>query len=106
MNPKIRTTRSRAPAKFRSNGQKKSRPGLLAAHAQAEKPATDFQPNRKAAKVATSKRFPVVGVGASAGGLDAFIQLLQNLPELGSFGIAKLERPDFKARSSAFFRLR
>lgn len=27
-----------------------------------------------------SRRFPVVGIGASAGGLDAFRQLLSHLP--------------------------
>ncbi len=36
--------------------------------------------NPQKAAVASSKDFPVVCVGGSAGGLDAFIRLLENLP--------------------------
>ena len=40
-------------------------------------------PNEKAINVESEsvlKKFPIVCVGGSAGGLDAFIRLLQNLP--------------------------
>ncbi|MDA8390647.1 MAG: PAS domain S-box protein [Gammaproteobacteria bacterium] len=42
---------------------------------------TDGQPERKtgAARVG-ARRFPIVGIGASAGGLEAFTQLLAHLP--------------------------
>jgi two-component system, chemotaxis family, CheB/CheR fusion protein len=33
------------------------------------------------AKPATAEKFPIVGIGASAGGFEAFIELLKNLPE-------------------------
>src|SRR6185436_11206164 len=36
--------------------------------------------NRARARIDKRQPFPVVGVGASAGGLEAFSQLLQNLP--------------------------
>src|SRR5580765_2417858 len=80
MNAKIRTKRSRAPANFKSNGEKHSRSSLPTAAARADKPATDSHPKLRGRMAATLKRFPIVGVGASAGGLDAFTQLLQNLP--------------------------
>src|SRR2546427_8024876 len=38
-----------------------------------------LKPARKAAEAAT-KPFPIVGIGASAGGLEAFTQLLKHLP--------------------------
>src|SRR5690348_13990898 len=51
-------------------------------------PIVKFRGEKKASRklqsnglVRPSKvRFPIVGVGASAGGLEAFTQLLQNLP--------------------------
>ena len=60
---------------FKSNGRKHSRP--RAAVAQAEKP-DDAGIERLKRRV--PKHFPIVGIGASAGGLEAFTQLLQNLP--------------------------
>ncbi len=35
---------------------------------------------RKAAALGAGSAFPIVGVGASAGGLEAFTQLLEHLP--------------------------
>ena len=58
---------------FKSNDQKRS--GL--------QPALAGQPSEGGngpPKCEIQKRFPVVGIGASAGGLEAFTQLLQNLP--------------------------
>src|SRR5881394_16659 len=80
MNARNRTIRSRTPAKFKSNGERKSPPVARIAAAQSEKLAVDSQLKPGAAKAAISRRFPIVGVGASAGGLDAFTQLLNNLP--------------------------
>jgi two-component system, chemotaxis family, CheB/CheR fusion protein len=72
--------RKRVHAKpaFKSTGAKRSRTLLPAA--QAEKPGDQIQPKTRLLKSKTLKHFPVVGVGASAGGLEAFTQLLQNLP--------------------------
>src|ERR1051325_10126412 len=77
MNERIRARRSRAPGKFKSNGEKHSRSGVHGASTQPEIPVIESKSDRKGV---TLKRFPIVGVGASAGGLDAFTQLLQNLP--------------------------
>ncbi len=43
------------------------------------KPATDL-PLTETSQEQPSEQFPIVGVGASAGGLEAFTQLLENLP--------------------------
>lgn len=45
---------------------------------------TQKKPSGKAAAIA--KNFPIVGIGASAGGLEAMTQLLRNLP--GNTGMA------------------
>lgn len=37
--------------------------------------------NKDKVKVLSSNKFPVVGIGASAGGLDAFKRLLKVIPE-------------------------
>ncbi|MBI2519758.1 MAG: PAS domain S-box protein [Bdellovibrio sp.] len=37
-------------------------------------------PKSKKKKISFAKNFPIVGIGASAGGLEAFQQLLENLP--------------------------
>jgi chemotaxis response regulator CheB len=61
--------------RFKSNGQKRS--GLRASAALAGKPGKgETAPPQGGIK----KHFPVVGIGASAGGLEAFTQFLQNLP--------------------------
>lgn len=39
------------------------------------------KPARNVSKASLKRMFPIVGVGASAGGLEAFSQLLSNLPE-------------------------
>jgi two-component system, chemotaxis family, CheB/CheR fusion protein len=38
--------------------------------------------------------FPIVGVGASAGGLEAFTQLLQNLPTTTGMGFVLVQHLD------------
>ena len=62
---------------FKSNGEKRPR---------TRSPATEARtgnqvPTRTGSlKGGSSNHFPIVGIGASAGGLEAFTQLLQNLP--------------------------
>ena len=38
------------------------------------------------ATAAEKKSFPIVGIGASAGGLEAFKELLENLPWIRAWG--------------------
>ena len=51
-----------------------------------KKPASPLYPRRAAGKEDNGGLFPVVGIGASAGGLDAFLQLFHGLP--GATGMA------------------
>jgi two-component system, chemotaxis family, CheB/CheR fusion protein len=55
-------------------GKKRARLPLAVADGESAKP------DRVRLKGEAKKNFPIVGVGASAGGLEAFTQLLQNLP--------------------------
>lgn len=63
--------------RLKSNGQKRSR---LTVAAQTEKSRDEVEPERRTLERGIRKQFPIVGIGASAGGLEAFTQLLQNLP--------------------------
>jgi hypothetical protein len=54
-----------------------------------DKPTEELPPAPELPKGAVEERdghspFPIVGVGASAGGLEAFSQLLSNLPKAGN----------------------
>jgi chemotaxis response regulator CheB len=51
-------------------------------------------PQTKPAAAAHPKQFPVVGVGASAGGLEAFRQLLQQLPADTGMGFVLVQHLD------------
>jgi PAS domain S-box-containing protein len=62
----------------------------------AQQEGVDYQPN------VTEPTFPVVGVGASAGGLDAFTKLLKNLP--ADTGMALVLVQDFAGRILAWNR--
>jgi chemotaxis response regulator CheB len=46
---------------------------------QTREPGDKVQPETRGLKGRTPNRFPVVGIGASAGGLEAFTELLKNL---------------------------
>jgi chemotaxis response regulator CheB len=46
----------------------------------AEKLGEQVQQETGSPKAGTSKRFPIVGIGSSAGGLEASTQLLKHLP--------------------------
>jgi two-component system, chemotaxis family, CheB/CheR fusion protein len=78
MNTQSRKKAVYAKSAFKSKGENRARTLLPAA--QAEKPGDQIHPKTRLLKSKTLKHFPVVGVGASAGGLEAFTQLLQNLP--------------------------
>src|SRR5690349_10628248 len=47
----------------------------------------------------TKKPFPIVGIGASAGGLEAFTEILKNLPEDTGMGFVLIQHldPDHKS---------
>src|SRR5262245_23359385 len=60
--------------------RKKGKPDLQAEPASDQSPAEAPAAAEMAPKVKEPAPFPVVGVGASAGGLEAFTQLLQALP--------------------------
>ncbi|MDB6122970.1 MAG: hypothetical protein JWQ71_1963, partial [Pedosphaera sp.] len=66
-------------ATIKSKSGKRSRSGLPTA-AQIEKPMAQVLREIQSLKGEPPKPFPIVGIGASAGGLEAFTQLLQNLP--------------------------
>src|SRR5262249_11748398 len=46
-----------------------------------------------------SKSFPIVGIGASAGGLEAFIQLLKHLPDKNGMAFVLVQHLDPKHES-------
>src|SRR4051794_13599328 len=64
---------------------------------------TDFDPLAAVAPELGSKRpsipFPIVGVGASAGGLEALSELVANLPDRIDFAVAVVQHlaPDRKS---------
>ena len=55
------------------------------------------QPNKKDA-VANTKLFPIVGIGASAGGLEALEQLLGNMPEESGMAYVVVQHLDPKQK--------
>ena len=55
-------------------------------------PSSRSDPDRNSSTL--SKVFPVVGVGASAGGLEAFSTLLANLPETTGMAFVFLQHLD------------
>jgi two-component system chemotaxis response regulator CheB len=64
------------------------RRGMIAANNRRQKPkvAQESEPERLSMEAKIAKEFPVVCVGGSAGGLDAYIRLLQHLP--ANMGVA------------------
>ena len=58
-----------------SKEERPVRRGISAKIPKAETPSETIAPQKR-----TSKSFPIVGIGASAGGLEAFTEFLQNLP--------------------------
>ena len=69
-----------------------------------EKPRDQVQQETGSARAGTAKRFPIVGIGASAGGLEAFTRLLQNLPKDTGMGFVLVQHLD-PAHASALTQL-
>ena len=58
------------------------------------KPASAPRPRRSAGKESDGGHFPVVGIGASAGGLDAFLQLFHGLPAVTGMAFIVVQHMD------------
>jgi two-component system CheB/CheR fusion protein len=69
-----------------------------------EKPGNQVQQETGSPQAGTPKRFPIVGIGASAGGLEAFTQFLQNLPTDTGMGFVLVQHLD-PAHASALTQL-
>ena len=69
-----------------------------------EKLGEQVQQETGSPNAGNSKRFPIVGIGASAGGLEAFTQLLQNLPPDTGMGFVLVQHLD-PAHASALTQL-
>ena len=61
---------------------------------QTQKAANRLQPKNHRPKGRTPNHFPIVGVGASAGGLEAFTELLKNLPLDTGMGFVLVQHLD------------
>ena len=61
---------------------------------QTREPGDKVQPETRGLKVRTPNHFPVVGIGASAGGLEAFTQLLKHLPLDTGMGFVLVQHLD------------
>ena len=59
-----------------------------------KKPVAPPRPRRAAGKSESRGLFPVVGIGASAGGLDAFLQLFHGLPATTGMGFVVIQHMD------------
>ena len=59
-----------------------------------KKPASPPRPRRAAGNADNGGLFPVVGIGASAGGLDAFLQLFHGLPATTGMGFVVIQHMD------------
>lgn len=59
-----------------------------------KKPASPPRPRRAAGNADNGGLFPVVGIGASAGGLDAFLQLFPGLPATTGMGFVVIQHMD------------
>src|SRR5262245_12529582 len=60
----------------------------------AQKPEARLTARTRPGKVKTGAHFPIVGIGASAGGLDAFLQLLGALPPHTGMGFVLVQHLD------------
>src|SRR5438552_15996110 len=68
---------------------KSSRPA-----ARGKQPKKDVTVPALAGPGSASTAFPIVGIGASAGGLEAFTQLLRSLPENTGMGLVLVQHLD------------
>jgi two-component system CheB/CheR fusion protein len=75
----------------RKKGSTSSRPMSAG---QTREPGDKVQPETRRLKGRTPNHFPVVGIGASAGGLEAFTELLKNLPLDTGMGFVLVQHLD------------
>lgn len=98
-------TRRRAPGRKASAPASEERPPKAKRGSKPDKLATAGQQNSnrrnssKAAAPTPKKDFPLVGIGASAGGLEAFTQLLEHLPADTGMGFVLVQHLDPKHQS-------
>ena len=90
----------RQPARSRPSGVRPKRASPKVARNVASSP-TNHQPqaSEPTEPPAPRNRFPVVGVGASAGGLEALSQLLRNLPSDTGMAFVLVQHLDPKHQS-------
>ena len=77
--------------KIRRNSKKENQNNAKAGQeTKANQLETMADPSASSPESTESKEFPIVGIGASAGGLEALIELLENLP-LNRYGLHILQ---------------
>ena len=59
-----------------------------------QKPRDHTEPENSPPKDETPNRFPIIGIGASAGGLEAFTELLKHLPLDSGMGFVLVQHLD------------
>ncbi len=89
---------SRTPAAARTKRTRTIRTSSPAKKASRAKPAPPG-PKEKAARKTAAELFPIVAVGASAGGLEAFMELLRALPADTGMGFVFLQHLSQDAKS-------
>ena len=98
MKSKTRKKVSRGGATYKKASELKRKKGSTSSRPmsarQTQEPGDKVQPETLRLKGRTPNRFPVVGVGASAGGLEAFTELLKNLPLDTGMGFVLVQHLD------------
>src|SRR5437773_2807013 len=82
------------PKEKKRKSEKKSKPRTIA-----NRRASANQPESPSTPETSASDFPVVGIGASAGGLEAFFQLLNSLPDDLDMGFVFIQHLDPKHES-------
>jgi two-component system, chemotaxis family, CheB/CheR fusion protein len=98
MKSKTRNKASRGGATYQKASElkrkKRSTSSRPMSARQTQEPGVKVQPETRGLKGRTPNNFPVVGVGASAGGLEAFTELLKNLPLDTGMGFVLVQHLD------------
>ena len=91
-----KVSRGRANDKKASESKRKKRStsSRSMSERQTQEPGDKVQPQTRGLKVRTPNHFPVVGIGASAGGLEAVTELLKNLPLDTGMGFVLVQHLD------------
>jgi two-component system, chemotaxis family, CheB/CheR fusion protein len=79
---------------FEPKGEKRSASARPMPAGQRQKPGDQLQPEPHRLKGNTPNHFPIVGIGASAGGLEAFTELLKRLPLDTGMGFVLVQHLD------------